>query len=286
MLTTKVRGVNIKYQILGDTGPWAALISGGRSGHEEMLPLARQLSTHGYRVLVHDRRNTGASDIKVAFDETEEEVWAADLDALLGEIGAAPAFVGGSSSGARTAMLTCLRHPAAVRGLLLMRVTGGAFAAGHLPDLYYGQFIRAAREGGMAAVCAHEKYQERIAGNPAWRYALMGMRAEDFISMQSALLEVFKAGVKMPVIGVSEAELGSIKVPTIVIPGNDNIHSSASGLTAQRLIPGSELYRLPIADQDMTLIPFQQWQQHYPEIARAFDRFMQRALAAGQGVKG
>ena len=285
MLTTRVRGVNIKYQILGETGPWAALISGGRSGHEEMLPLARELSGYGYRVLVHDRRNTGASDIKVAFDETEEEVWADDLQALLGELGAAPAFVGGSSSGARTAMLTCLRHPASVRGLLLMRVTGGAFAAGHLPDLYYGQFIRAAKEGGMAAVCAHEKYQERIAGNPAWRDALMGMHADDFIAMQSALLDVFKAGVKMPVVGVTEAELRSIKVPTIVIPGNDNIHSSTSGLTAQRLIPASELHQLPIKDQDITLIPFQQWQPHFAAIASAFDGFMRRALAAGQGIR-
>lgn len=280
MLNRKIRGVDIHYQVLGTSGPWAALISGGRSGHEEMLPLAQELSAHGFRVLVHDRRNTGASEIRIAVDETEEEVWADDLCELLGALGASPAFVGGSSSGARTAMLTYLRHPESVRGLLLMRVTGGSFAAGHLPDLYYGQFIRAAREGGMAAVCAHERYRERIAGNPLWRDILMGMNVDEFIASQSKLLKVFEAGVNLPVIGVTEAELQSIKVPTIVIPGNDKIHSSASGLTAQRLIPGSELHRLPIKDQDMTLIPFAQWQPHYAEIAKVFADFMQRATIA------
>ena len=43
----------------------------------------------------------------------------------------------------------------------------GAFAAGRLPENYYGMFIKAAKEGGMAAVCATEQYQERIAANPA-----------------------------------------------------------------------------------------------------------------------
>ena len=66
--------------------------------------------------------------------------------------GALPAFFGGGSSGARTSILFYLRHPQAVRGLLLLRVTGGEFAAGRLPENYYGQFIRAAEQGGMAAI--------------------------------------------------------------------------------------------------------------------------------------
>jgi hypothetical protein len=41
--------------------------------------------------------------------------------------------------------------------------------------MYYGQFIEAARQGGMAAVCATEQYQERIAANPANRERLMAM---------------------------------------------------------------------------------------------------------------
>ena len=72
----------------------------------------------------------------------------------------------------------------------------------------------------------------------------------------------------------------SIKAPTIVIPGNDNTHSSASGLTASGLIAGSELHQLPIEDQDIPLIPFPEWGAYEEEIARVFAEFMKRTVAS------
>jgi pimeloyl-ACP methyl ester carboxylesterase len=48
---------------------------------------------------------------------------------------------GGSSSGCRLALLLARRHPAAVRGLLLWRVTGGPYAAERLARNYYTQYI-------------------------------------------------------------------------------------------------------------------------------------------------
>ena len=118
-----IRGVNIVYEVIGDHGPWLALTTGGRRGHEEFQPLARKIAAGGFRVLLHDRRNTGASDIKIEGEEAEEEMRSDDLHALLARQDALPAFVGGSSSGARTSILFALRHPEAVRGLLLFRVT-------------------------------------------------------------------------------------------------------------------------------------------------------------------
>ncbi len=86
--------------------------------------------------------------------------------------------------------------------------------------------------------------------------------------------DIFVAGIDLPVIGVKDEELRSIKVPTIVIPGNDKVHSSASGLAAHRLIPGSQLHRLPIEDQDIPLIPFPEWASYEDEIATVFAEFM------------
>lgn len=280
MAFVKVRGIDINYEIIGDHGPWVALITGGRRGYREFVPLARKLAAGGFRVLLHDRRNTGASGMLLDDREVEEAVWADDLRELLGMVGGEPAFVGGSSSGARTAILFCLRHPQAVRGLLLLRVTGGAFAANRLPENYYGQFIRAAKEGGMAAVCATEAYRERIAANPEVRNVLMGMEPARFIEIMTRLRDLFVAGAHLPVMGVTEEELRSIDTPTIVIPGNDRTHSSESGLIAHRMIAGSELYRLPVEDQDVPLIPFEDWATHEDEIARALTGFMRRTMVA------
>jgi hypothetical protein len=74
--------------------------------------------------------------------------------------------------------------------------------------------------------------------------------------------------------GVSERELGSLKVPAVVIPGNDKTHASASGLAAHRMIPGSELHRLPIEDQDVPLIPFPDWAPYEDEIADTLTTFI------------
>ena len=137
-----------------------------------------------------------------------------------------------------------------------MRVTGGAFAAGRLPENYYGQFIKAAQQGGMAAVCATEQYQERIAANPATSGRLMSDGPEALHRGDVELAGAVQAGAKLAVLGMTEAELRSIAVPSVVIPGNDQTHDSESGRTAQRLIPGSVLHQLPIEDQNVPLIPF------------------------------
>jgi pimeloyl-ACP methyl ester carboxylesterase len=279
MPVAKIRGVNIYYQVIGDRGPWVALITGGRRGHDEFVPLAGKLAQAGYRVVLHDRRNTGRSDVLIEGDVAEETLWLDDLHALLTQLGALPAFVGGSSAGARTSMRFYLRFRNDVRGLLLMRVTGGAFAAGRLPENYYGQFIKAAREGGMAAVCAHEQYQERIAANPATRDRLMAMDPQRYIAVMSNWQDQFAAGVNLPVMGVTEAELRSIAVPTVVIPGNDQTHSSKSGQVAANLIPGCELHQLPIADQEVALIPYPEWAPYEGEIARVFLALMRRVDA-------
>jgi pimeloyl-ACP methyl ester carboxylesterase len=276
MPTAKVRGLNINYEIVGTEGPMVTLITGGRRGYNEFVPLAKKIAVNGFRVLLHDRRNTGASDMLIDGGEVEEIVWADDLHELLRQLNATPAFIGGSSSGARTAILFCVRHPEATRGLLLLRVTGGKFAAERLPENYYGQFIKLAQEGGMAAVCAHEMYQERIQSNPANRDKLMNMDPKAFIAVMTKLRDLFAKGANLPVMGVPEEDLRKIKAPAIIIPGNDNTHSSESGRIAHRMIAGSEIHQLPITDQDVPLIPFPDWAPYEPEIARVFADFMRR----------
>ena len=280
MPVSSIRGVNINWQVIGDHGPWVMMTTGGRRGHDEFIPLAQKIAKNGYRIMLHDRRNTGASDLWIEGDEGEEAMWLGDMHELMRSQDALPAFFSGSSAGARTSMRFYLRYPQAVRGLLLLRVTGGAFAAGRLPEQYYGQFIRAAQEGGMDAVCAMEAWKERFKENPRGRDYLAHLPAQKFIAVFNRWNAIFEAGASLPVMGVTEQELRSIKVPTLIIPGNDNTLSSASGLAAHNLIPGSELNRLPITDQDVPLIPFPEWSPYEDEIARVFVDFMQRAVAA------
>ena len=276
MSMATVRGLNINYEIVGDAGPWVALITGGRRGYQEFLPLAGKIAAKGHRVLLHDRRNTGASDIELEAHEVEEVTWADDLRDLLSQLDAVPAFIGGSSSGARTAIMFGLRHPDATRALMLLRVTGGEFPAKRLPEMYYGQFITIAKEGGMAAICETETWAERIETNEANREKLMAMDAGEFIATLSRWKELFEEGAHHPVMGVTDEQLGGLKMPTIIIPGNDNTHASASGRAAHERIAGSELFDLGLDDVDVPLIPYPDWAPYEAEIVDVLTGFMAR----------
>jgi pimeloyl-ACP methyl ester carboxylesterase len=191
-------------------------------------------------------------------------------------LNAVPAFFGGGSSGARLALLTSLRHPDAVRGLLLLRITGGAFTAGRLPENYYGQFIRAAEQGGMAAVCATPYYQELIAANPSNQDRLMAMDPQQYMAVMRHWLQIFLQGPREPVLGMTIEALQAIRVPTWVVPGNDKTHVSRHGREAAALIPGCELFELPVADEDVPALPFSAWGPHEETLATAMTHFMRR----------
>ena len=279
MPTANVRGVTIRYHIIGTSGPWMALSPGGRRGMEAVEGVARRMADAGWRVLLHDRRNCGASDVVIDPSESEYVIWADDLYELMKQQNALPAVIGGSSSGCRLSVLFALRHPDAVRALLLWRVTGGAFAVNRLANQYYTQYIEAAKAGGMKAVCETEHFAERIAAQPANRDRLMRMDPKAFIAAMERWREYFLEGADLPVIGATERDLASIKVPTIVVPGNDKTHGLATGRTAHRLIPDSELFELFKEDVDIDIVPLETWDERDDELAAAFTGFLERRLA-------
>jgi pimeloyl-ACP methyl ester carboxylesterase len=280
MPLAKVRGVNINYKILGERGPWVALSPGGRRDISGIELLASKVAETGYRVVVFDRRNCGASDVIIDGNDSEYEIWADDIHELLRQLGALPAFIGGSSSGCRTALLFALRHPEAVRGLLLWRVTGGRFACERLAQEYYGQYIAAAKQGGMAAVCEMEHWKDRIEARPENRDALMKMNPERFIAVMSHWREYFLKGADLPVIGATEAELKSFQVPACIVPGIDNTHGRQTGENLGRLLPKSNVHILFPKHHDEPLGPREEWDEKADEMAALFDDFMKRAATS------
>jgi pimeloyl-ACP methyl ester carboxylesterase len=275
MPIASVRGVEINYEVLGERGPWVALQPGGRRGLDGVKSLAEKLAEAGNRVLIYDRRNCGGSGI--AFEgNSENEVWVEDLHALLAQLGAAPAFIGGSSSGCRLALLFALRHPGAARGLLLWRVTGGAFAAQRLVHNYYTQYIDMARTGGMAAVCDSEHFREVVAANPGNRVRLMGFSVDQFIATMERWRRSFNAGADHPVLGLSPAELRSMTMPACIVPGTDRTHPRTVGQAAHRLLPDAEYHEVVTEDHSDQDTAVEAWEPKEGLLAAIFTDFLRR----------
>ena len=275
MPVVNIRGVDINYELLGERGPFVALQPGGPRGLVAVKPFGEKIAEAGFRVLVYDRRNCGASGVAIE-GEAENDVWAEDLHELLARLDALPAYIGGSSSGCRLAMVLTRRRPEDVRGLLLWRVTGGAYAAQRLANQYYISHIEAAKAGGMEAVCAMEHWAEVIRSNPANRARLMDMDPATFIARMQRWRESFAKGADHPVIGLSPAELRAMTVPACIIPGNDQVHPRAPGQAAHRLMPNSEYHEVLPEDRMDVDVALEDWERKEGLLAAIFIDFLRR----------
>ena len=168
-----------------------------------------------------------------------------------------------------------------MRGLLLWRVTGGAFAAGRLVQNYYTQFIEAAQRGGMEAVCRTEHFAELIASNPANRSRLLSMDVERFVALMNQWRRSFNEGANHPVIGISPDELRSMTMPACIIPGNDRTHPREPGQVAHRLMPNAEYHEVVTEDRPDLDVALEDWIAKEGLLAAIFIDFLRRAQRRG-----
>ena len=292
MSYVNVNGVNLYYEEYG-SGPAVILTPGGRVDHNGLRPIAALLSPH-CRVIIHDRRNCGRSDIVIGGELSEQHLWAEEMAGLLKQIGAAPAYAVGGSAGSRTSLTLAVRHPEVVKGVYVWEVSGGPRSAEFMAPIYYGQYIEAAERGGMAAVADTEFFALRILDNPSNRERLMSLDVPEFCSAMRNWQAAFAR--PNPVGDMTEEELRSIECPVVLIEGNtpDEVHHKSAAENAHRLIPHSELRPSAWTHEEWDVIG--QHDHTFPGIA-ATNRYSMKAtfyaaqllkfiakVEAGQGV--
>ena len=235
----KVNGTNLYYEDHGE-GPAVILTPGGRVDCNGLRPMAALLSPH-CRVIIHDRRNCGRSDVVIGGELSEQHLWAEEMAGLLQQIDAVPAYAAGGSAGSRTSMTLAVRHPELVKGLFIWEVSGGPRSAELMSPGYYGQYIEAAENGGMAAVAETEFFAQRIKDNPANEARLLSMDVTEFLSVMRRWQASFSR--PNPVGDLTEEEIKTIKCPLFMFAGNtpDEVHHVSAAENAHRLVPNSEI---------------------------------------------
>jgi pimeloyl-ACP methyl ester carboxylesterase len=217
------KGVRLVYQLATGTKPPLVFLGGGMSGRieacEQFAAESPQWSEH--TVLIFDRRNVGASDVRFDADQPMENyAQRDDVIELLQSLGLGPYILIGFSSGARLFALVAMQRPELVRGLALLILTGGPAAAANLGAAYYMQYAEAARGGGMHAVLQTPHYAERAALNNRSREALLGMDVSTFVKCMEASAELYRQTQHEPALGLPAAslrDLGALhKLPCFV----------------------------------------------------------------------
>ncbi|MCA1665284.1 MAG: alpha/beta fold hydrolase [Myxococcales bacterium] len=203
--------------------------------------LCRLIADRGFRVIRYDNRDVGLST-KTAQLYTLDDM-ADDGAGLLDALDLPSAHVVGASMGGYIAQLLALRHPRRVRSLcIIMSSTGAHDVGGAAPDILpmLLQPMPSDRAGYL-------EYRVRIArrlSSTSYEFDEPRIRAlsgacydRDFFPLggQRQLAAVMRASDRT-------ARLAEIRVPTVILHGNDDpIVNVSGGEALARAIPGATL---------------------------------------------
>jgi pimeloyl-ACP methyl ester carboxylesterase len=252
MPTVEIDGTLISYEIVGHGAPWV-LTPGGRFSKDSpgLHELAVELAAHGNQVLLWDRPNTGASDVRFT-GPSESDMQADMLAGLLSTLGMAPAVVFGGSGGSRVSLLAAVNHPDVAAGLAMVWISGGVYGLMLLATHYCGESIRAAWQGGMDAVVALPEWAEVLERNPRNRDRFLALDPREFIETLERWMLAYCPDPDAIVPGLPNARCAQLQVPTLIFrSGNsDPHHTRATSERLHELITGSRLWEPPWDDDE------------------------------------
>jgi pimeloyl-ACP methyl ester carboxylesterase len=248
-----INGIGIAYELIGDGDKAVTITPGGRFPKDTpgVRQLAQELAGHGYRVLIWDRPNCGESD--VCFDGECESFQNADtLAGMIRALGLGKALVYGASGGSREALLTAIRHPDCVAGVVCQWLSGGGIGIATLPNAYNANPAIAAALGGMPAVTELPDFQEQIGRNPSNRDRFLAMDADGFIRKMRDWADWFFCAPGQPISCTRDGDLEGITVPALILRSgqSDFHHTRETSEQVAAMIPGAELQEPPWGDRE------------------------------------
>lgn len=222
MARITIEGVGLEYELLGpQCAPAIALTPGGRFSKDVAgLPqLAQELSSNGYRVLLWDRPNCGASDLHFS-GPSESRMQARFLVRLINALDLGPTALIGGSAGARISLFAASEDPQAVTRMMLCWISGGLVSMMRLGSYYCCEPAEVASLNGMEAVAAMPIWAEQIRRNPSNREVLTGFKPADFIDVMERWASGYIPSPDTPVGGLSQSDFATMTMPVHILRGS------------------------------------------------------------------
>ena len=249
MARIDIAGLGIEYELLGDAGAPAAVITpGGRYSKDAIgiRELGELLAQEGRRVLIWDRPNCGASDI--CFDgDGESGLQARFLVELIRALDLGPTALIGGSAGARVSLFAARQDPAVASHVVLWWISGGPLSLMRLGSAYCAELAVEASVGGMEAVAAMPGWAEQIERNPRNRNIILQQDRDAFIARMERWGKGFVPSETTPIPGMAREEFGRLTMPVMIFRGSpkDLFHPAYICEQVQALLPNAELANAP-----------------------------------------
>ncbi len=266
MPTAKIDGLEVNYLTRGSGPALLMLAPGGFDATlekwttagvwKDMRPLDALSDT--FTVIAYDRRESGASGGRV--EKLSWALFAEQARRLLEHLGVGKAFVLGGCMGCSVATAFAARYPASTHALVLHWPVGGYRWKLNGGDRF-ARHLRFARENGLAGVVkrAHEgksfwqdpeagPWASVIARDPSFADAFQAQDADRFFGLVAAS-GVGMCDRAMPR-GAEPEELMAMKVPALIIPGDDPAHATSGAHYLRELLPQPEFW--PVMPPEQT----------------------------------
>jgi pimeloyl-ACP methyl ester carboxylesterase len=266
MPTATIDGLSVNYLTRGSGPPLLMLAPGGFDSTLEKWSTAgvwkgmRPLDTLGsqFTLIAYDRRESADSGGRV--ERLSWSLFAEQAKGLLDHLGIRHAFVLGGCMGCSVALAFAARFPEATRALLLHWPVGGYRWKLNGSDRF-ARHLTFAREHGLAGVVkrAHEGrsfWQDPEAGpwasaiirDPKFADAFQGQDLDRYLGIVAASARALFDRDTPP--GAEPEEMMAMKVPALIVPGDDPAHATSGAHYLRELLPQPEYW--PVMPPEQT----------------------------------
>ena len=264
MSAVTLNGINVHYEVTGKGPPLLMLAPGGFDAHIErwnttnVWPTVRPLEALAdlCTVIAYDRRESGQSGARV--EKLTWDLYAAEARALLEHLGHTRAFIMGGCMGVSVALAFAARYPDACLGLVLHKAAGGILWHLRLQKTF-ADHAAYARQHGLAGVVQAARQSKAFMPGPgggpwAWRisqdaafaYAFLRLDLDWYVAQVEASSALFDS-VAAP--GASPAEVRAMRMPALLLPGDDESHGASASHYLKEGLPHVEYWDAPMPEQ-------------------------------------
>jgi pimeloyl-ACP methyl ester carboxylesterase len=251
-----VHGVDLSYVDQGAGAP-VVFVHGAFLDYRFWEP-QRQAIAQQYRFIAYTSRYHGTAAWPDTGKDYSAATHAADLAAFLRQLQAGPVHLVGHSYGGLLTALVAVEHPELLRSLTLAEPGIGAL----LTDMPEGKLALDDRGKALAAVREAVKAGDAIQATKLFFEWVNNQGAGAFDQQPEAVRQIILDNARtVPLLlaapappAVSCATLGGVKVPTLVIGGEQTPrYFSLINEVVVRCIPGSRLVTIPQATHPMPI---------------------------------
>ena len=248
MERTTVNGTELAYRIAGPAeGPAISMIHGYTGNTRNWALTIRPLTAAGWRTLTADNPGHGDSAAPEDLSAYTMENMADAQHGLARSLGFAPAVVAGHSMGGAIAEEYAIRHPEAVRALVLVDSAGGG--PREVPGWAEQRAMMAkghayAREHGLEAFWEYQVANGLRPGFSDLTPEMQALAKSEFL--RTSLRGYLECGAQLGARRHTLEDLAKLTIPTLVIRGENEgpgLVQVADDLA--RVIPGARLEVIP-----------------------------------------